>query len=876
MRLMQVLPRVPVARTLLVAGFAAAATGLVHAQADAPGTPGGQAESPVTPPGGLLADWLASDIPSNTEAEKLIRGRLARALAQQSRLLLQRDQIYIGGLEAAKTLMLLAVRLDPENPYIWRLMLDLCASLEEGDDEAARVYSEALSRLSRLDPTDEVIRLRRILDSISRRQTAEERIAAIEKLLAPDTLARIGNGVGARLAFELAVLRQRIGDTVGFERELIRTLDLDPVYPEAAEIAAGYFRMQAPGKAEEASALRTAVIANPSRTPAALGLAALCLENGAYAAAAEILNVEAAVLETNMPDLEFDALLADLTLALWGSGQPEVAFSVVKKRQDQVDRILLMEYDRRGVPLDTAQRRAAKLPLSVALATNAAAIASVIGGDRAKVAVQNAAISSETQVLALEREKADEADIARAALEAVFVQLWLDGNVQTATNFYERAVKATELEPVAKARFDGWFALRGGDAAKAKELLAPQADTDLGSNLGLAVALESLGDRKEAARRYLTIARSMPAAAIGLWARSRLRAIVGSDVDVLEGAKAVEAAAALPPEFYDLMSNGRDRMLLRVKPRNFEVRAWDPMVFDIEFTNRSGWPMAISPDGPVLDNATISTAVNAAGRKVSVPAFSIVPIDRAFVIPPGETLSVPFDLSLTDVALAIRADPVNGALISVHSIVNWRTTMMGIEPGPLGIEADSPIVHVSGEKLTKEWVDKALASVAESAASPDPESIALLAFAVNRAIRAPESIDAATREALQAAPRAIAEAVGRLSPEARAWLVLAGPIGRRSSDRATSAEVVEAATGGGIELPSTVRELEAFDAALRQDQHPLVRVAWIAARVQRSEDPVMAATASLPDPRLSSLAQNYRAWLADAEAERRRKLNLNP
>ncbi|MFM7133801.1 MAG: hypothetical protein ACKO0W_05735 [Planctomycetota bacterium] len=278
----------------------------------------------------------------------------------------------------------------------------------------------------------------------------------------------------------------------------------------------------------------------------------------------------------------------------------------------------------------------------------------------------------------------------------------------------------------------------------------------------------------------------------------------------------------------------------------------------------------------MLDSATISTAVNAAGRKVSVPAFSIVPIDRAFVIPPGETLSVPFDLSLTDVALAIRADPVNGALVSVHSIVNWRTTMMGIEPGPLGIETDSPIVHVAGEKLTKEWVEKALASVGEAASAPDPESIALLAFAVNRVVRAPESVDVATREALLAAPKAIADAVPRLSPEARAWLVLAAPIGRRSSDRTTSEEVVEAATGGGIELPSTVRELEPFDAALRQDEHPLVRVAWIAGRVQRSEDPVMAATAAMTDPRLSTLAQSYRAWLADAEAERRRKLNLNP
>lgn len=824
-----------------------------------------------------LSEWMQASQAPAPEAERVLRGRLARMFAQQSRLIVQREQIFLGGLEGARTLMTLAARLDPDNPYIWRLALDLASALEEGDDASARLGSEALEQLSRLDPDDQMVRLRRLIDAVSRRQTAEERIEALERLLEPSAIERIGHGVGARLAFELALLRQRTGDSAGFERELIRALDLDPMFPEATEIAAGYFRMRAPGKAEEASSLRAAVLANPSRTPAALGLAALCLENAAYGAAADILNVEAEAVETKYADDEFDALLADLVLAFWGAERPEMARAVYEKRQGQVDSVLRSQFEQNGVPMTVDQRRKARMPLLPALATNVAAVVHAREPSFAKAAVMNAASAADFSILKLERAEADKASIAAAALEGAFVQLWLDGEVSKAKELIDRAEISAQVSPEARARFDGWLAIRAGEAARAKELLAPLASADRAAALGLAVAQESLGERKEAARGFLEIARAMPASAMGLWARERLRAIVGNkDVQVVSGAAEVERAAALPPEFMELMQRGRESMLLRIKPRLFEVRAWDPILFDIEFTNRSDWPLAISPDGPLMDTATLSASVNAAGRKVAVPAFTIVPIDRVFCVMPGETLTVPFDISLTDVATAIRADPVNGSLISVHSIVNWRPNSSGIEPGPMGIEVESPVVHVAGEKVTREWVETALARLSSADSTTDAEAVALLAFAINRVSRAPESLEAGAREALAAAPAAITAAVPRLSPEARAWLVLAAPIGRRASDQGTAGEVVEAAAGGGIELPSTVKELEPFDAALRADTHPLVRAAWVAARVRRSEDPVLASCADSNDPELAVFARNYRAWLADAEAERRRQLNLNP
>jgi hypothetical protein len=53
-------------------------------------------------------------------------------------------------------------------------------------------------------------------------------------------------------------------------------------------------------------------------------------------------------------------------------------------------------------------------------------------------------------------------------------------------------------------------------------------------------------------------------------------------------------------------------------------------------------------------------------------------------------------------------------------------------------------------------------------------------------------------------------------------------------------------------------------------------MAWIAVRVRRPEDPVLAETEALADERLSAFARAFRSWMLDVQAERRRELNLGP
>jgi len=815
--------------------------------------------------------------PTDAAIEAKVRERLSRAFTQRTRNLLQRELVFLGLLECAAELSRISVSLEPGNPLLWRFALDLASTMVDGDDKAAAFGAEAMARINELEPDDEVIRLRRLLGAVSSRQTAESRLEAYQSLLDPKGIERIGPRVAARLALDRALLRQRIGDVDGYREDLLRALDLDRVFPEASEIAAGYFAVSASTPAEHADALRTAVLANPSRPAAALELASVCMQQGAYAAAAQILALETRLLETRLPNAEYDALLADLVLAHWGAGDAEAAYLVVRKRQATLDAVLHAQLEKDGAILDMKRRKEARLPATVTLATNIAALASAQGVPEAKILVENTLVSFQTQLQALDRFEAGRQEIPRTRLEGAFIQLWLGGDVRQATEWIEQSSAAEPLSDDAKARFDGLIALRSGDAAGAKALLAPVAERDLGARLGLALAHDALGERKDAARNLLEIARKSPTTAIGLWSRERLQSMLGKTLELSPGAAEVAAAAALPANFMQFLQGGGGNLLIRVVPRRTEVRTWDPIIFDIVVTNRGNWPLAIGKDGPIRDTATITTALNIAGTRPEASPFTIVQIDRKLRLDPGESVTIPLDMSLTDAATKLRDFALTGAFASVHTIVNWRTTQRGLEPGPLGLELESPLVHVEGVRLTKEWVDTSLAELADRTKPVDPESIAYLAYAVLRAESNDPKLPAEVLEALKAAPAAIADAARRVSPESRAWLVFACPGSQVAEDASAGLEALGGADGPAVlSSKSACAGLEPIDAVLRADESALTRIAWLSLRVRRPEDPVLEASVKSSDPRVADYATRTLSWMNDTQAERRRRLNLAP
>jgi hypothetical protein len=133
---------------------------------------------------------------------------------------------------------------------------------------------------------------------------------------------------------------------------------------------------------------------------------------------------------------------------------------------------------------------------------------------------------------------------------------------------------------------------------------------------------------------------------------------------------------------------------------------------------------------------------------------------------------------------------LSGGFVSIHPILNWRTTERGLEPGPLGVEAESPVVHVRGERVTASWLEESKAMLRDTTKAPDPERIAALAAVLLRASRDPLRYNEAERKALEGMPELLADAAKRLWPEARAWLVFATPKGELREQRVRRAQRV--------------------------------------------------------------------------------------
>jgi hypothetical protein len=252
----------------------------------------------------------------------------------------------------------------------------------------------------------------------------------------------------------------------------------------------------------------------------------------------------------------------------------------------------------------------------------------------------------------------------------------------------------------------------------------------------------------------------------------------------------------------------------------------------------------------------------------------LVSIDQKFVIDPGETLKIPVDISVTDASAALRDDALSGAFISLHSIINWRTTSVGFEPSPYGIEVESPVVHVSGERVTRAWVERVLTQLRDLNQVPNPENIALIASAIVRKAAFPALVPADAGALLDEAGPLLADAAKRLWPEARAWLIFACPKGKRIDATPDSKDLLDMVAPGGGETAATVPELEALDAVLREDESPLVRVSWIAVRTRRPEDPVLVQSLSSTDALTRGFAEDCKQWMVEARDERAKQLNL--
>jgi len=783
----------------------------------------------------LANPLLASAAPDDqtTPAQRLASAFIDTALTRT-----MDDPLTIDTLNGAVLLTEEALQLDPDSPDLWRMALDL-ASLAERDD----LKDRAVERLGQLDPADEAVRLMRLNAAIDRYQTAPERVAAYEKLLAPDNVSRLGGAVASRLALDLALLYRREGDMDQFSNWLSQSIVLDSSNRSAAAIAAGFFRMNVRDAVGEAELLTTLMLADPTDIATQVTLAQMLLEHGAYAAASRIYRL--AILGSEaLGNPPANDLLADQAIAQWANGDQQAALDTLGRRQAEMDAGARAQAKRKDPDLSEIDLAKLHAQLNPTLATVAAVIHAGRGDNEAPKAISDALSAYKVKIEGLSKtspEKADPdpAELARLNLEMAWVSLWLGGDLESVPGFIAAAEQSQPLSQDAKDRFEGWLAYRRGDLAKAIELLTPVAPKDVAAQIGLGLALLKQGQKQDAARQFLAANRSQPGSLIGIWAAHQVVALIGQRVPLSDEAIKLEALInSISGQFDRYPEDSSLAVSMRILPSKLTFGPYEPVIFSIEITNNSFLPLGLDRDGPIRPQVIFSPLINSATAQNMQPLRPfVVNIGQRLRLAPREKLVVPVNLRNYHPADLINSLALDGTIIRLKAYLNFAAGLQGtLRPSIYGTQTDAPLMWIDGQRVTEAWVKDTTSAIADISMPGLLPRMALFSRAIAPNVGAPDATEKSPvqdAKVLDAARAAFEDTYQKLDGVSQAWLLSVMPVNQ----------------------PGHAEGMQVTLAMARKSENRLVRIAYLLYHSVGANDVMFDAAKRGDDPAVRQLAE---------------------
>jgi hypothetical protein len=754
------------------------------------------------------------------------------------------------GYEAAMELTRRTALLAPDRRAAWDLALVLADQISSGNPTAAAaVRTEALAALARIDPADDVVRLSRIGDAIERHSTAEGRVRAYETMLDAKHRASIGAPVASRLAYQLASLESRMGNTDLFARWLGDSVKTDPSYPAAAQSAAGFFRMRVNDPAADVELLSIALEANPRNLSTWSALITVLLDGGAFKGAERVARMAIAVADAERRPETVYSLTGDLATALWGTGQREAALRELNLRMGKLteDYRRAVSYRDPSITLERLNKEFPPLPSTLAIAMLGLRQAT---GDTAEVAalIDRASRGTDAE-LRRAQARGEPAEVTGGLeLQRATTILLFGADVSAVPEILKRVADAGVLGPQARARFEAMLTWRQGKAAEAIAALEPIRAGDPLARYAYASALLDLKRTQEGAAELRAVAQEAIGTSIGLLALDKLGAALGQDVirtsqlskEIGDRAAAIEGALArsLPTTVDRMVENPLRSVVVDLRPTATTVKPYDPLTLTMRVRNSSQLPLAIGQDAPISGKVMLRTQVARAGETSSpdLPPQPIL-IDRRLRLMPGEELSVDVDAELTTVGLFLNMSPLDAHALRVSVVTNPAGATGGMAPGFLGTVTGAPPLMSTGVNVTEAWVRVGLEMVKDPANPETPVRLALLAHAAAGETRLPEALRAERPQIWTA----ITEAWRALHPQSRAWVVSVLP----------------------RETPAMAPLLD----AARADPSKDVLTSWLLSRVGDPSDPMLDVCRRSGDTALTQFA-DATEWMLKRRAAR--------
>ncbi len=767
--------------------------------------------------------------------------RLAQRLAASALTILSIKPITPQTLETAAGIFGAASELAPEDVELWRLTLNV-ADLAE-DIELQR---KAIRAIVELDPEDDVVRLRRLLEVVESAQTVEQRVAVYDRLLAPQRIDELGKAVASRLALDYALLLRREGRVTAFGEKLALAVSLDTSNRAAASLAAGFFRSNVNDPYGETELLINLFMADPTTIDVQAAIAQLALGSGAYDAAARmfLLMSNCYIAQGDVPSTD---IVADHVIALWGAGQVDKAMQLIEQRQQAFNAVAqarALQEESNKTPLDVTEVSGL---LSPTLSTVRAAVLERERDPHALEALR-LALQSYDKVLEAARnaEKPPAADeFAAGYLEMAWLAAWLGRDAERAEDLMHQAESLAPMSESARAKFDGWLALRRGDFALAADHFARTDPDDHAALIGRALVLQQQNQMGGAARLLLRVAREQPGTIMGVWSANVLFATIEKRVAISETARKIQSLVDSVPTYIDRFPvNPGELFSVRVHADRTTVGPGDPIILNIELSNNSRIPLGIDPEGPIQPQIALLPTLRIAQQSKLPPMDPIIiDIDQQLRLEPKQRIIIPIDLRHYDVGSVMESFVLLGSFVRVKAVWNFRiVTGNSLQPGLLGGETETLNFRVNGVRVTLPWIEQAMRDIEIVDRPGDVDTLIMLTHLPNHFL--PDVSKEALQPISEKLPAALASAFDTLDPLRQALVLSEMSPGPVATDLLRSAQ---------------------------SSEHQVVQIAYLLSTLQLGNDPMLLAGLRSDDPLVRKIAEQMQLLAKRREAAQRQQ-----
>ena len=639
---------------------------------------------------------------------------------------------------AAAILITEASKLSPNDEAVWRSLIEVAHMADEPE-----LQSHAIKQLLRIAPLESSAQLSRLRDAVARTNTVDERMGVYEQLLADGRSSKLDSRVAARLAFDAALLQRQLGDIEQFARWLAESVALDPSYPEAMSLAAGFFGDESADVHRRAELLASTVLSNIRDATTQVALAEFLLAYGDYKDARAMYEV---VLggENNIEGIT-DGLLADIVLSQWADGDPIAALDTLLTRQIYVDKIFRQQTKSQQPRLTPLQLSRIHAPLLPKLATVRAVIYAAQEDDsKAGIAYADAAESFDAMIK-IYKSQGDAAinHVVNFLLQAAWISVWIGEDADSARSIIDNIEERTTIGAREKNRLEGWIAMLNGEFDMAVSYLSEYED-DNAARAGLAKVYLLQDKEQAAAKEYLSIARLQSGTLLGVWSRNQLQKIVGTEFSIRpEVKKLQDFMAGVFQTLNDYIQDPRPAIDVQIYPVKKVFDPYEPMLIRVELTNNTSVPLTISKTGPIQPLLLVQAFVEIPRATINQPRPLIIPIDREISIGPRKSLVFETNLRQQRIGSLFNEFPLQGATIRLRATVNFTAResrdrrgvpVLVYGVGRLGTVEDTDIFRLNGVRLTDTWLKKAIIQVDDIDTVDDLTTLLLLTYVVGEEV----------------------------------------------------------------------------------------------------------------------------------------------